>query len=106
MEPVAERHPSTFEQEVLWSVLDQDSLQHLLICAKNYWKIDSEEALEVLWKLMSDGCFALYEYDENNVPVEVFAEKLSPDYQGDRFLTFFEPTEKTFARLREIGIAQ
>jgi hypothetical protein len=46
MKPTAERHPSTFEQEILWSVLDQDSLQHVLLNAQDHWKVGFLEPTE------------------------------------------------------------
>ena len=46
----------SFEQDLLWSVLDQDAVPHIITMARDNWSIEPLTAWHELGKQNSQGC--------------------------------------------------
>lgn len=92
---------SSFEQDLLWSVLDQDAVPHILAMAHSHWGINFEAAWAVLQQQAALGRLRTYRDGGSFTPVDpasLSLDKVAQDYQ-----LFVEPTDATLVRLREIG---
>ena len=97
--------PTSFEQELLWFVLDHDTLAGVMALAENRWGLTPALALEefkLQWR-----CGRLSAARRNpqtgvaDLPVDV--EKLTPDQAKTSYDTFMSATEETFRRINEVG---
>jgi hypothetical protein len=92
---------ASLEQDLLWSVLDQDSVPNILAMASHNWKAASPAAWAALLQAEAFGRLRAYRgegpfttVDLTQVPLEMAAH----DHE-----LFVEPTEKTHARLNDIS---
>jgi hypothetical protein len=95
------RKARSFEQDLLWSVLDQDAVPHILAMAHDSWGLDSAAAWTALREQATLGRLRAYRNEGSPAPVDLAQAPL--DEAGQDYKLFVEPTEATFARLREIG---
>ncbi len=91
----------SFEQNLLWSVLDQDAVPHILEMARNHWGVDAAAAWAALREQAVLGRLRAYRGTGPFTPIDL-AHVLLDDAAQD-YKLFVEPTEATRARLNEIG---
>lgn len=92
---------TSFEQDLLWSVLDQDAVPHILAMAHGHWGLNSEAAWAAVQQQAARGRLRAYRDDGSFTPVDpalLSLDEVAQDYQ-----LFVEPTDATHARLKEIG---
>ena len=93
----------SLEQDILWAVLDQDAVPHILNMARTNWAADPATAWSALQCQAGLGRLLAYRRTGPYVPVDltrVTFEEASQD--GALFL---EPTNMTRERLGEIAAA-
>lgn len=102
MEATDPDRAESFEQDLLWSVLDQDAVPHILTMARDHWGLDAETAWGALRQQAAVGRLHAYHGGLGpNTPVDL--STLSLEEAGGDFMLFVEPTEGTHARLAEIS---
>ncbi len=94
------RRALSFEQDLLWSVLDQDAIPHILVMAADNWAIKAASAWSELQRQAALGQLRAYHGVEPSAYVELAQVSLE-DAMQDLDL-FVEPTEATRTRLRQI----
>ena len=94
-------HARSFEQDLLWSVLDQDAVPHVLAMACDNWGVDADAAWAELVRQAALGRLRAYRGPEPDASVDLARTPLDEATQD--YELFVEPTEATFARLSEIG---
>ena len=92
---------SSFEQDLLWSVLDQDSVPHILDMAREHWTLDPAAAWAAIQAQSTAGRLRAYREAEPERAVDLSQTSLE-DARRD-FGLFVEPTEATHARLGELS---
>ncbi len=102
MDSSHETRACSFEQDLLWSVLDQDSVPHISQMARDHWGIDAADA----WASLRRHA-ALDRLRANIVgaapSVTADLSQLSLEDAGRDYELFVAPTAATFARLNEIS---
>lgn len=91
----------SFEQDLLWSVLDQVAVEHILAMARDNWGLNAAAAWPAIQEQARLGRLSAYRDEGSPVPVDL--TQISLDTAGQDHVLFVEPTEATFTRLREIG---
>ncbi len=94
------REARSFEQDLLWSVLDQDAVPQILSMAKSHWGMDISAGWTELQRQAELGHLRAYRSAEYAAYVDL--GQLSIDEATRDFNLFVEPTESTRTRLREI----
>ena len=92
----------SFEQDLLWSVLDQDAVPHILEMARDHWGVDAATAWAALREQATLGRLKAYRGTGPFIPVDF--TKIRFEGAGQDYELFVEPTEATHARLSEIGV--
>ena len=92
---------SSFEQDLLWSVLDQDAVPHVLDMAREHWTLDPVAAWAAIQAQSASGRLRAYREAEPERAVDLSQVALD-DVRQD-FELFVEPTEATHARLGELS---
>lgn len=92
---------SSFEQDLLWSVLDQDAMPHILDMAREHWKLGPDAAWAVIQAQSAAGRLRAYRGIEPGPYVDLSQAALK-DVRQD-FELFVEPTEATKNRLGELS---
>jgi hypothetical protein len=87
----------TFEQDLLWSVLDHVAVEHILAMARDDWGLDAATAWAAVQEQARLGRLRAY---RESVPVDL--TKMTLDQAAEDHVLFVEPTEATFARLNEM----
>ena len=91
----------SFEQDLLWSVLDQDAIPDILAMARDHWSMDTTAAWAALVQQAALSRLRAYRGTGPFRPVDL-ARTLLTEAARDYEL-FVEPTEATRLRLNEIG---
>ena len=91
----------SFEQDLLWSILDQDAVPHILTMARNNWHVDEQAAWAALVQQFTLGRLSAYRGVDGNPVVDLM--QCSGDDVREDYHLFVEPTDATFTRLHEIG---
>ena len=91
----------SLEQDLLWSVLDQDAVPSILAMARDHWSVDAAVAWAALERQAALGRLRAYRGTGPFTPVDL-AQVAFAEAEQDHEL-FVEPTEATHLRLREIG---
>jgi len=98
--PYTKKAP-TFEQDLLWSVLDQVAVEHILAMAHDSWGVDPAAAWAAIQEQAKLG--RLSAYRGGGSPTSVDLARISLDEASQDHWLFVEPTKATFTRLNEIG---
>ena len=93
----------SFEQDLLWSVLDQDAVPHILEMAHDHWGVDAAAAWAALREQATLGRLNAYRGTGPFTPVDLTKTRF--EEAGQDYEVFVEPTKATHARLSEIGVA-
>jgi hypothetical protein len=101
MESTDTKRARSFEQDLLWSVLDQDAVPHILNMARDHWGLDAATAWAALQQQAVLGRLRAYRGMGPFTPADLAALSLAEAAQD--FVLFVEPTEATHARLAELG---
>jgi hypothetical protein len=81
----------SFDQDLLWSILDQDAVPQILEMARRNWNIDAATAWKALQQQAADGRIRAYRGLESFQPVDLTLVSLN-DVSQD-FELFVEPTD-------------
>jgi hypothetical protein len=92
---------ASFEQDLLWSVLDQDAVPHILEMARSHWGMDAATAWTALQEQARLGRLKSYRGTASSRPVDLTRTSLAEAAQD--YELFVEPTEGTHTRLNEFG---
>ena len=92
---------SSLEQDLLWSVLDQDAVPSILAMARDHWGVDAATAWAALGRQAAVGRLRAYRGTGPFTPVDLAHVALAEAEQNHDL--FVEPTEATHQRLREVG---
>jgi hypothetical protein len=95
------KRAQSFEQDLLWSVLDQDGVPHILSMARDHWGLDAATAWALLQQQAALARLRAYRGVGSFTSVDLAT--LSLDKVAQDFLLFVEPTEATHSRLAEIA---
>ena len=81
----------SFEQDLLWSILDQDAVPQILEMARRNWNIDAATAWNALQQQAAEGRLRAYRGLQSFQPVDLTVVSLN-DVSQD-FELFVEPTD-------------
>jgi len=91
----------SFEQDLLWSVLDQDAVADILAMARDNWGMEALVAWNEIGQQGAHGRLRAYRGTAPSVSVNL--AQVLPDHAMQDYDLFVEPTKGTFARLSEIS---
>jgi hypothetical protein len=91
----------SFEQDLLWSVLDQDAVPDILGMARTNWNVGGPAAWAELRRQAALGRLRANRGVEPSTPVDL--AQLPPEQGMEDQELFVEPTEATFTRLNELA---
>ncbi len=91
----------SFEQDLLWSVLDQDAVPCILEVARDHSGVDAAVAWAALREQAVLGRLRAYRGTRPFTLVDLMTTRLED--AGQDYGLFVEPTQATHARLSEIG---
>lgn len=95
------RRAASFEQDLLWSVLDQDAVPNILEMARFRWGIGTETAWVELCKQAALGRLHAYIDAGSITPVDLV--QLGLEDSAENHFLFVEPTEETQRRLNVLA---
>jgi hypothetical protein len=81
----------SFEQDLLWSILDQDAVPQILEMARRNWNIDAATAWNALQQQAAEGRLRAYRGLKSFQPVDLTLVSLNDASQD--FELFVEPTD-------------
>lgn len=91
----------SFEQDLLWSVLDQDDVAHILAMARDNWDMETLAAWNEVGQQGAHGRLRAYRRTAPYVSVDL--AQVLPDQAMQDYDLVVEPTKETFARLNKIS---
>ena len=91
----------SFEQDMLWSVLDQDAVSAILARAQERWGLSAEQALAFLTRSEMAGHLVTYRGTGPYTTVDL--SQLSPEQAQAAHDVFVEATPGTLTRLRMLA---
>ncbi len=88
-----QKRAGSFEQDLLWSILDQDAVPQIFDMARTNWNVDAASAWTALLEQAQLGRLRAYRGTGPFVPVDL--NQLSVGDVAQDHALFVEPTEAT-----------